>query len=106
MCSYEIEVPPAEARWCLADLAQECVVMKLKYHRLKPGGVFMRVQSTKIKKPSTTRRQHVTIPTDACCRATCHPNLQFTSPSLRIHSGRNLWCQDRKSTRLHSSHVS
>src|ERR1044072_2079688 len=64
--------------------------MKLKNHRLKPRGVFKLVQSTKIKKPSTTRRQHVTIPTDACW-ATCHPNLQFTFPSLRIHSGRFLW---------------
>jgi len=41
MSSYEIEVPPAKAWWCLADLAQECLVMKLKHHRLKPGGVSL-----------------------------------------------------------------
>ena len=37
-CSYEVEVPPAKAWWC-AVAAALLVVMKLKYHRLKPRGV-------------------------------------------------------------------
>jgi len=36
--SCEIEVSPAEARWCPEEL-DSVLAVKLKYHRLKPGGV-------------------------------------------------------------------
>jgi len=36
----KIEVPPAEARWCLEAISiVRRLAVKLKYHRLKPGGV-------------------------------------------------------------------
>jgi len=38
----------------VSPLVALCLVTKLKYYRLKPGGVFKQVQSTKIKNPSTT----------------------------------------------------
>jgi len=37
--SWEVEVPPAKAWWCLTGSKNVIVAMKLKYHRLKPGGV-------------------------------------------------------------------
>jgi hypothetical protein len=40
MCSDEVEVPPAKARWCLIMSWWPCVAMKLKYYRLKRGGVY------------------------------------------------------------------
>ena len=42
MCSCEIEAPPAKAWWCLVCFF-ECVAMKLKHHRLQPGGVFLQI---------------------------------------------------------------
>ena len=39
-CSREIEAPPAKAWWCVRTLLSAAVVEKLKYHRLKPGGVW------------------------------------------------------------------
>ena len=38
LCSFEIEVPPAKAWWC-PNCFPYLVVVKLKYHRLKRGGV-------------------------------------------------------------------
>jgi len=37
--SCEVEVPPAKARWCPSNFVSRFVATKLKYHRLKPGGV-------------------------------------------------------------------
>src|SRR6185295_17891068 len=37
--SCEIEEPPAKAWWCRSYSAARFVVVKLKNHRLKPGGV-------------------------------------------------------------------
>jgi len=34
--SFEIEVPPAKARWCLLSSRASGLALKLKYHRLKP----------------------------------------------------------------------
>jgi len=39
VCSFEIEVPPAEAWWCPGAGEKILVALKLKYHRLKAGGV-------------------------------------------------------------------
>jgi hypothetical protein len=37
--SFEIEVPPAKAWWCPGSCRVLFLALKLKYHRLKPGGV-------------------------------------------------------------------
>jgi hypothetical protein len=37
--SYEIEVPPAKAWWCQRVTEKPRLAVKLKYHRLTPGGV-------------------------------------------------------------------
>jgi hypothetical protein len=42
--SREVEVPPAKAWWCPEEGKGLFVVEKLKYHRLKPGGVQRRAK--------------------------------------------------------------
>jgi hypothetical protein len=45
VCSCEIEGPPAEAWWCPHRAGIGFVVVKLKDHRLKPGGVPVGLES-------------------------------------------------------------
>jgi len=41
----EIDIPPAEAWWCPRRVEVWLVAVKLKDHRLKPGGVLAELES-------------------------------------------------------------